>query len=234
MKLSVVIPCYNEEQNVQRIVPELFPVLDALDCDTEIILVDDGSADGTLRTIKNIHRSEIVIVEHGVNKGLGAAVRSGIAAATGDLLIVLDGDFTFHPRLIPDLIKAKHEHGVDFVIGSPYLGHFDSAIPRWRLWISTVANVLYGFLLGKKIKAINTIFRLYKTADLKKIPLEAVGFDINAEILFKLVFSGKLFSEIPAALTQRKYGESKLNYIRETRRHVILIFRILTWKIFGF
>lgn len=76
--------------------------------------------------------------------------------------------------------------------------------------------------------------QMYETEDLKNIPLEAVGFDINAESLFKLVFHGRTFVEIPAELTQRKYGESKLNYIKETRRHMLLIFRIMRWKIFGF
>lgn len=234
MKLSIVVPCYNEEKNVGRILPELFSVLDVLDCSSEVILVDDGSSDKTLEMMRRIHRPEVVIVEHRVNKGLGAAVRSGIEAATGDLLVVLDGDLTFHPRFIPDLIQAKKEYSVDFVIGSPYLAHFDTAIPRWRLWISNAANAIYGFLLGKNITSINTIFRLYETAQLKKIPIEAVGFDINTEILFKLVFRGHTFREVPAELTQRVHGVSKLNYAREIRRHLLLLCKILKWKITGY
>lgn len=234
-KLSIIIPCCNEEKNVPRLVTELWPVLEALKLDFEVVVVDDGSKDDTVNEVNKINKPQLRLVRHEINKGLGAAMRTGIATATGDRAIFLDSDLTFSPTLIPYLLKAFKLHPkVDFVIGSPNLGGYSKDIPIWRLWISKIANLVYRLLLGKRITSINQIFRLYKTEQLKQLSLSAVGFDINAEILFKLVFSGKKFIEIPAELTARLHGVSKLNYTREIIRHLVLMLKILKWKFFGF
>lgn len=231
MKLSVVIPCFNEEENVRRVAPELLPVLDGLPMESEVVLVDDGSTDGTAREIKNIRDPRVRLVAHEKNQGLSAAMRTGIAAASGDLIVFLDSDFTFHPKLIPQLISAFEANHVDFVIGSPKLGGYAKDIPAYRLMVSKVANVVYALLLGKRATSINQIFRLYKAPALKALRLTSKGYEINAEILFKLVFAGKTFVEIPAELTVRKFGVSKLRYGREFRRHAVLLMKIVAWKL---
>lgn len=231
MSLSIVIPCYNEELNISRYAVELWPVLESLGVDFEVIIVDDGSTDKTVAEVQKIGKPHVRLVGHDVNKGLGAALRTGIAAATGDWLIFLDGDLTFHPALIPRLLRALREHPqADFVIGSPSLARYDERIPRWRIFISKAANFVYSVFLGQPITSVNQIFRLYKTRDLKELNLESSGFEINAEILFKLVFRGKKFVEIPAELTARQYGVSKLDYAKEIPRHFFLLVRILRWR----
>lgn len=234
-KLSVIIPCCNEEQNVPRFASELWPVLEKSGYGFEVVIVDDGSKDGTVREVEKLNQPQIHLVRHDKNQGLGAAMRTGMASAAGEQLIFLDADLTFHPQLIPSLLEAAEKHPeADFIIGSPNLGGYGKDIPAWRLWISKSANLVYRVLLGRPITSINQVFRLYKTEQLKQLPLSAVGFDINAEILFKLVFSGKQFVEVPAKLTARLHGVSKLNYAREIRRHMVLIFKILKWKFLGF
>lgn len=230
MKLSVIIPCFNEEENVRRFAPELLPVLDGLAIESEVVLVDDGSVDGTAREIKNIRDPRIRLVAHEKNQGLSAAMRTGIAAATGDLIVFLDSDLTFHPKLIPQLISAFEAGHVDFVIGSPKLGGYGKDIPAYRLFVSKVANWVYALLLGKPVTSINQILRLYKTPQLKELHLTSRGYEINAEILFKLVFKGRTFVEVPAELTARQFGVSKLNYMREFRRHAVLLLKIIWWK----
>lgn len=235
MKLSIVIPCCNEELNVPRYAVELLPVFKSLGVEFEVIIVDDGSTDGTISEVNKIFSPQVHLVRHEVNKGLGAALRSGISVATGNYIIFLDGDLTFHPKLIPRLLQAINEHEkVDFIIGSPNLGGYDENIPTWRILISKMSNGVYRLLLGCPVTSINQIFRLYKTEQLKRLQLSAVGFDINAEILFKLVFSGRKFIEVPTELTQRMHGVSKLNYAREIFRHLLLIVKILKWKWFDF
>lgn len=214
---------------------ELWPVLERLNFDFEVVVVDDGSVDKTVEELKKINKPQLRLVVYSPHKGLGAAVRAGITASTGDYTVVLDSDFTFHPNLIPALLTALQANPqADFIIGSPNLGGYGENIPAWRMFVSKVANAVYRILLGKPITSINQIFRLYKTEELKDLSLEAIGFDINAEILFKLVFRGKKFIEVPAKLTSRIYGTSKLNYVREIRRHFILILKIIKWKLFGY
>lgn len=232
MKLSVIIPCFNEEENVRRVATELLPVLDGLQMESEVILVDDGSTDATGEEIKAIGDSRVRGVTHEGNQGLSAAMKTGIAAATGDLIILLDSDFTFHPKLIPALLAALRLHPeADFVIGSPRLGGYDKNIPAYRVVISKIANWVYAMLLGRPVTSVNQIFRLYKASALKALHLTSRGYEINAEILFKLVFAGKTFVEIPAELTVRQYGISKLRYGRELRRHAVLLCKILAWKL---
>ena len=234
MKLSVVLPAFNEEENVPRIGPELLPVLEKIAADFEVIVVDDGSTDRTAEFVEKINNPKIRLIKHGINKGIAEAIRTGIRAASGEYLVSLDSDFTFHPNLIPKLFEALEKNpGVDFVVGSPALAKYDENIPAWRIFIAKAALLIYSLLLGKPTTSVNPIFRLYKTRQLKELTLEAGGFEIFAEILFKLVFGGKTFVEVPAELTGRLYGVSKLNYAREIRRHFFLILKILKWKTRG-
>lgn len=231
MIISVILPCFNESENVKRFVPELWPVLESLGIDFEVVAVDDGSSDDTAERLAEINDPRLRIVKHAKNMGLGAAVRTGIAAAQGDYTVILDADFTFHPKLIVDLWKTRNEFAVDFVIGSPALGGYGEEVARWRIVISKIANFIYSQLLGKPITSVNQILRLYRTADLKSLNLQANGFEINAEILFKLVYAGKSFKEIPAQLTNRLYGVSKLNYKKELIRHAALVSKVLVWRL---
>ncbi|MDP3784923.1 MAG: glycosyltransferase family 2 protein [bacterium] len=234
MKLSIILPAFNEEENITRIGPELLPVLEKITPDFEVIVVDDGSTDRTAELLKKMRNHKIRLLKHDVNKGLAQGMRTGLAAATGEYIIFLDSDFTFHPSLIPKLFEALAKNpGVDFIVGSPDLAKYDENIPAWRIFIAKAAILVYSMLLGKPTTSVNPIFRLYKTQQLKELKLEAGGFEINAEILFKLVFRGRKFVEIPAELTQRKYGVSKLNYFKEIRRHFFLILKILKWKFIG-
>lgn len=236
-KISIVIPCWNEELNVPHFVDELWPVMKKINYDFEVVMSDDGSTDRTVAEIKKIiaNHPEGRLISDGIHRGLGATLRAGIAAASGDWIITLDSDLTFHPSLIPALVAAKETHpATDFIIGSPNLGGYGADVPAWRLWISRLANLVYRLLLGRPVTAINQIFRLYTARSLREIEITSVGFDINAEILFKLTFNGKTNVEIPAELTSRVYGVSKLNYAREIRRHLALLFKIVKWKFFGF
>jgi dolichol-phosphate mannosyltransferase len=232
MKLSVILPCFNEEQNVMLIENELINVLKGEVDDLEIVAVDDGSCDNTLNALLKLQVTYpfIKVISHGKNKGLGAAIQSGIQHSSNPYIVTLDTDMTFHPRLVKNLIRAYHLHNVDFIVGSPTLARFDSSVPRYRIFLSKCVNLLYRVTLGKKVTAITPIFRLFRSADLKKLHITSNGFDGNAEIMAKLILKGKKFVEIPAELTTRIYGESKLNNLKEAKNHVKLLSKILMWR----
>lgn len=231
MKLTVVLPCYNEEENVARIPEILIPELLKLDCDYEILLVDDGSTDRSYETAHALDIPQLRIIRHKKNGGIGAAVKTGIRNATGDLLVILDTDFTFHPRYIRDLLARFEKGDADFVIGSPRLAGFGEGIQKYRVFVSVFANMVYSALLGRRVTAVSPIFRLYKTAQLKELPLETNGFDISVEILFRLILAGRTFAEVPTPLGLRQFGESKLNYRKESIRHLQLVRKIILWRL---
>jgi len=229
MKLSIIIPVYNEEKNLPYIKKELFPVIKNIDY--EIIFVNDGSEDNTLNEIKKLKSKKIKIYNHKKNQGLGSAIRTAIPKCKSKYTLTLDSDLTFHPRYIPTLVKRIEKGDVDCVIGSPNLSKYDDNIPFYRIFLSKSVNFIYTILLGQKITAVSPIFRIYKTEQLQELKLESERFQINAEILAKLFKKKREVVEIPTKLTKRKYGESKLNSFKETINHLKLMLKILKWRL---
>ncbi len=228
--ISFVFPAFNEGENLKRFPAEVFPVFDKLGEPYEIVIVDDGSSDDTYAVASSLGE-RVRVVKHERNKGLGAAVRTGIANAHGDLVITMDTDLTFSPDLVPALLERFKKGDVDVVNGSPKLAGYGKDIPSYRVAVSFLSTVVYSIVFGRWLTAISPIFRLYRRADLVDLPLQSTGFDINAEILFLLVRQGKRIAEVPAPLTQRVHGVSKLDYKKEMKRHLRLVWRMIKMRL---
>lgn len=229
MRLSVVIPCFNEKDSVARYETELFPALDSLAVDHEILAVDDGSTDGTLDALKSLAAGNprLKVLSHRPNRGLGAALRAAFAAAQGEWIVVLDADLTWHPGQIADLLARQKETGADLVAGSPFLGPGGhQGVPLRRRLPSLLLNAFYRGLLSRALTSYTPIFRLYRAGVLKSLPLASEGFEINAEIAALFLRAGKTLAEVPAVLSLRRQGLSKLNARRELLRHARLIAKL--------
>jgi dolichol-phosphate mannosyltransferase len=224
--ISFIFPAFNEAENLKRFPTEVFPVFDALGEPYEILIIDDGSKDETAAIASGLG-GHTRLVKHDVNKGLGAAIRTGIAAAQGDLVITMDSDLTFAPELVRPMLERFRVGDVDVVSGSPKMGGYDGKIPLYRVFVSYCASLVYAVVMGKWMRDVSPVFRLYKREQLLTLPLQTNRFDINAEILFFLIRDKRRIAEIPAPLTQRIYGESKLDYSKEMQRHARLIWRML-------
>lgn len=227
--ITFLFPAFNEAGNLRRFPLEVFPVFDTLEVPYEVVVVDDGSTDETAAVAKALDR--VRLVQHPRNLGLGAAVRTGIAAARKALIITMDSDLTFAPSLVPLLIERFRRGDVDVVSGSPALAGFDKEIPSFRVGMSRAASLVYSVVLGRSVTSINPIFRLYRREDVQALELQTNGFDINAEILFRLIRQGKRIAEVPAPLTQRTHGVSKLQYSKELQRHFRLLRVMLSWRL---
>ncbi|MFH0832248.1 MAG: glycosyltransferase [Candidatus Aenigmatarchaeota archaeon] len=228
--LSIIIPAYNEEDNIKRIGPELIPVLKNLG-KYEIVVIDDGSKDDTVKEVRKLQKKykNIRLVMHGVNKGLGYAIMTGIENVKGDFTITLDSDFTFHPREIPKLLAQRDYY--DCVIGSHFAkGGKTENVPFFRIILSKVVTFLYSLVLGKKISSVTSVFRLYRTKDLKDLTLTDKGFMINAEILFRLLQRKKSIIEVPVTLSTRIYGKTKINIQREIFNNIKFLMKIAWWR----
>jgi glycosyltransferase involved in cell wall biosynthesis len=230
-RLSVVIPCCNERENLARVPAEVIAPLRKLAPEFELILVDDGSRDGTREKIDELiaqFPSLVRKVVHGANRGLGAALASGFAIASGDAILTLDADLTFSPAEAPRLLNA-YGPGVDCVMGSPIIGRM-RGVSLHRRFFSVGVNTIYKTLLGRPFTGVSSLFRLYRAAVIKKLDLSCTSFDINAEILFGLLAHGANVVEVPATLGARVSGVSKINTPREIKNHLKMFLRILQWK----
>ena len=231
--LTVVIPACNEEQNIRRIEKELIPVLKGVGMRYEILVIDDGSTDGTADEVRKLQKKYryVRMVQHPRNMGLGAGTRTGVKSAKGTLIIFLDADFTFHPREIPKLITKYNSGDYDCVIGTHFGKGGRTKVLWYRKFLSKSVNTLYSTLLGRNITAMSSIFRLYRRDALKGISMKSRGFDICAEILFDMIKKGRNVIEVPVTLTTRIYGESKLSNTKEIKNHIKLLAKIAKWRV---
>ncbi len=227
--LSIILPCFNEARSVPRYPGELFGCLEALKISYEVLAVDDGSTDGTAGALAPLcGKHPLRVLAHESNRGLGAALRTGFAAAKGEWIVTLDADLTFNPAQIKSLLDRQKETDADLVAGSPFLTPKGTASVPWRRRLpSLLINAFYRGLFGMSLTSYTPIFRLYRTETLRKLPLKSEGFEINAEIAARLLLAKKRAAETPAALSLRTEGSSKLSSLRELGRHARLIARLL-------
>ena len=228
--LSVVVPCRDEEGSLARYPRELYPALDALGVRCEVLIVDDGSTDGTAAAASSLAaaRPETAVLRLPSPRGLGAALRAGFSAARGEWIATLDADLSFRPEALRGMLALAAAEGADLVAGSPYLRAGDLAGMPWtRSLPSLMLNALYRGLFSLRLTAYTPVLRLYRASRLRELPLGAEGFEINAEIAARALRSGWRVSEVPAALGTRAAGASKLRRGRELARHMSLIARLL-------
>jgi dolichol-phosphate mannosyltransferase len=237
--ISIIIPLYNERENVIRYNQNLFSAIEDIARKTNeqfyYVFVDDGSKDDTVRQLQKItgNRSDVKIREHGANRGMGNAIKTGLGSCIGDLVITMDADLTFRPADIAILIKKYQETNADCISGSPYLGKgLMEEVTPFRLLMSKSVNFIYRLLLGNQITCVSPIFRLYKRCVLNELDITSSNYEINAEILSKLILRGNSVVEVPVPLLKRKYGVSKINVLKEIKNNILLLYKIIKTKYF--
>jgi glycosyltransferase involved in cell wall biosynthesis len=235
--ISIIIPLYNEKDNVLVYKKDLFPVIEKIGKEfgeiIEFIMVDDGSKDDTVVQMQKLiqERNDVILIKLEINQGMGSAIKSGIAASKGNLIITMDADLTFRPVDVSKLIAKYRETNADCVSGSPFLkeGLFEN-VATHRLIISKSINFLYRLLLGSNISCVSPIFRLYKREIFDTMKISSNNFDINAEIISKLIISGKKVVEVPVPLLKRRYGKSNINIRKEAINYLVLFYKIFKTK----
>ena len=186
VSVSVFFPCYNEEGNVRRTVENALGVLEKLNADFELIVVDDGSSDGTGRIADEMagRDKRIKVVHHPHNLGYGAALRSGFAAATKELIFYTDGDGQFDMNEMPPLLPLMEQ----WDIASCYrLNRRDPLIRKINAWAWTK---LVGIVFGLRVRDVDCAFKLYKREIFDRIKLSSTGALIDAEILARAAGKG--------------------------------------------
>jgi dolichol-phosphate mannosyltransferase len=237
MKLSVIIPCYNEAENVPKLHDELLPVITAMLASgrmnaaeslesVEMIFVDDGSRDDTTAHLKE--RFDDVtspglscqFLKHEANAGLGAAIRTGFIHASGDILVTVDSDGTYKFSEIPALLNCLTP-GVDIATASPY--HPQGGVigvPEYRLFFSKGSSMLYRILVDRNIYTYTCLFRAYRARVVREISFLSNDFLGGTELLVKAILQGFHAVDFPSVLHRRMYGVSKARIARTIYSHL--------------
>lgn len=228
--LSVILPCYNEAENIDTLADTLFTQLDALtDYRYEVVFVDDGSTDGTWPLLNKFYSetTSVQLIRHPKNRGLGAAMRSGFQAATGDVLLTTDSDASYPFSEIPYLLNCLSPD-VSMVTASPY--HPQGAVQQvspHRLALSRGCSLAYRVLLNSSIYTFTSLFRAYRRPLIDQLPFESDDFLACAELLIRALMNGHRVIEYPCELRTRVHGVSKIRMAQTIASHIRMQSRIL-------
>ncbi len=234
MKLSIIIPAYNEAGTIAALVRRVQAV-DLGPIEKEIIVVNDGSTDGTDQVLKGL--SAIRHISHERNAGKGAAVSTGLQAATGDIVLIQDADLEYDPDDYPVVIRPIVEERSDAVMGSrfilykpkflgtrrsPYLSHYIG-----NMLVTTVTNLLYG----RHFTDYEGCYKAFRRTVVTATPITAKGFEFDNELVCKLMRKGTRIVEVPIRYSPRTYESGK----KITWRHgVIMLWTIAKWRFLPF
>ncbi|KPK25102.1 MAG: glycosyl transferase [Nitrospira bacterium SG8_3] len=204
-KLSVVIPVYNEIFTIGEILNRVRSVPQ----DKEIIVIDDGSTDGTREWLEKLTMQEVTVFFHSENKGKGAALRTGFEQATGDIVIIQDADLEYDPRDYDCLIGPIVDGRADVVFGSRFLGGPHRVLFFWHYVGNKVLTVLSNMLTNLNLSDMETGYKAFRTSLLHKIRIKSNRFGFEPEITAKFAKLKCRMYEVPISYSGRGYEEGK-------------------------
>ena len=206
-KLSIIIPVYNEVATIESVL-ERVDAAPVLGLRKEIIIVNDGSNDGSDKILEKIkEKFNFIYKKHHKNMGKGAAFRTGLELATGDLVIVQDADLEYNPNNYQDLLNALRE-GISAVYGSRNINPKRRGYAHFVLGVKILTGVI-NLLFGSKLTDSYTCYKLFRASLFNSISLESSGFEIEAEITAKILKKGLVVKEVPIEYFPRKFSQGK-------------------------
>ncbi len=207
MKLSIIIPIFNEEATLEKVLKKVVQA-PILQYEKEIILIDDGSTDRTKQIINRLKgKPGFIVLEHPQNMGKGAAIQTGLKAVTGQAVIIQDADLEYNPADWPSLLKEL-KPGMGAVYGSRNInpkkrGYFHYVLGVWLL------TKLNNLLFASRLTDTYTCYKLFPARLIKSIPLTSNGFEIEAEITARILKKGLSIKELPISYSPRKFSQGK-------------------------
>ena len=235
--ITIIIPCYNEQETLPYLTNTLRSVEEKLSRNykPEFIFVDDCSRDDTLAKLNELFggRENVRIVRHDANKGVAAGIMTGIKAADTEIVCSMDCDCTYDPHELENMLPLL-AGDVDLVTASPY--HKNGGVrnvPEWRLFLSKGASFLYRRVLPAKLDTYTSCFRVYRRSSVIDLELKESGFLGVAELVGKLNLRGGRIVEYPALLEVRLFGFSKMKTARTIFGHLRLLSQLSKERLFG-
>ena len=229
MKLSIIIPCYNEKNTLPEIISR---VKNSAVKEKEIILVDDGSSDGTRELIKTEIESQVdKVLYHENNMGKGAAVATGVRQATGEIIIIQDADLEYDPQEYPKLLEPIIEGKADVVYGSRFLGEGPHRVHFfWHYVGNKFLTILSNMFTNLNLTDMETCYKVFKAEVIKKVTLKEKDFGIEPEITAKIAKMKCRIYEVGISYYGRSYKEGKKINWKDGVKALIVIFK---YTVFG-
>ncbi|NJP04820.1 MAG: glycosyltransferase family 2 protein [Chloroflexaceae bacterium] len=225
--LSVIMPCYNEAETLPRILERVR----AVELDKEIIAVDDHSSDNTFALLQAeaADDSRMRVIRHPRNRGKGAAVRSGLIHALGQIVIIQDADLEYDPNDYYELVKPIVDGRVDVVYGSRFLGSH-TGMYFWNAIGNIGLTFLTNFLFNSWISDMETCYKVMRTDIMRNLHLESNDFRLEPEITAKVLRQGHRIYEVPVSYLGRTYEEGKKMRPSQGFYAIMALLRYRFWK----
>jgi glycosyltransferase involved in cell wall biosynthesis len=222
MNLSVVIPVYNEAQNIGEIIRRVQSTKLA----QEIIIVDDGSKDGTRDALQKLAEQNMVrVILHERNQGKGAAVVSGLRAAKGDILLIQDADLEYDPRDYPILLQPIEEGLADVVYGSRFLGAPHRVTMFWHMVANRLLTLMTNILYNTILTDMETGYKVFRREVIDGMNIRAKRFDFEPEFTAKVLKRKHRIFEVPISFNPRDYSQGKKIKLRDAFEAVWTLLR---------
>ena len=208
LTLSVIIPCYNEAESIEEVLERV----EAVNIAHEIVIVDDGSTDGTrdiLARIEAENRPNVRILYHDHNQGKGAAIVTGFAAATSDVFLIQDADFEYDPREYPTLLKPIEEGIATVVYGSRFLGGPRKAMNFWNMVANRGLTLATNLLFNAILSDMETCYKVFRAEVVQDMRIRSRRFDFEPEITAKVLKKRIRIYEVPISYNGREWDEGK-------------------------
>ena len=226
MKISVVVPVYNEKNTIREIVRRIQQV----SFEKEIIIVDDYSTDGTREILKGMAGNNLKILFHDKNQGKGAALRTGFQEVTGDIVIIQDADLEYNPQEYSILIQPILDGKADAVYGSRFLACPHRVLLFWHYVGNKFLTTLSNMFTNLNLTDMETCYKAFRSLLLKNIDIKSKRFGIEPEITAKLAKLKCRIYEVPISYSGRDYSEGKkINW----KDGIAAFFWIIRYNIFG-
>ena len=206
-KLSIVIPVYNEAATVETLIGRVQTV--RLSIPREIVAVDDGSTDGTAEILERLRSDGVVVARHERNRGKGAAVRTGIERATGDIILIQDADLEYDPADYPTLLAPLLDGRADAVYGSRFLGGPHRVLLFWHYAANKAFTLLTNVLYNVNLSDMGVCYKVFRAELLRLFPLREDGFGFEPEVTAKICKRHARLYEVPISYSGRTYAEGK-------------------------
>ena len=204
MKLSILIPIYNERATILEIIKRV----QAVEFDKEIIAIDDGSTDGTCDLLPPIEKDGVIVLYHKRNQGKGAAIKTGIARATGDIIVIQDADLEYDPRDYKQLVTPIVEGRAKVVYGSRFMGP-RMAMFFWHMLANKALTLMTNILYDAILSDMETGYKAFRADVIKGMRLRSRRFDFEPEVTAKVLKKRIRIFEVPISYYGREYSEGK-------------------------